>query len=170
MTNEDPAWLTTEELRAWRAFHAAMVVLPVALDAQLQRDAQLSYLEYYVLAGLSERPDRTLRLTELAILTGAELSRISHLIARLERRGLVVRRADPDDGRYTNAVLTDSGWEKVKLAAPGHVATVRKLIFNGLDGEGLRELRSTADRIVVAIRETDLPIAPTIRKALRDPE
>lgn len=170
MTSDDPAWLSPEELRTWRAFHAATVVLPVALDAQLQRDAQISYLEYYALAGLSERADHTARLSDLAILTGAELSRISHLIARLEKRGLVLRRPDPDDGRYTNAVLTEQGWEKVQQAAPGHVATVRELIFTGLDAQGRRELGNTADRIVAALRQTDLPLAPTIRKALHPPE
>src|SRR5690349_4662930 len=86
VATEDPTWLTADEMRAWRALHAVAVVLPVALEVQLQRDAQLSHLEYYALAGLSDRPDRTLRLSDLAILTGAELSRISHLIARLEKR------------------------------------------------------------------------------------
>ena len=170
MTTDEPTWLTAEQLRTWRALHAATVVLPVALDAQLQRDAQISYLEYYALAGLSERPDHTARLSDLAILTGAELSRISHLIARLEKRGLVIRRPDPDDGRYTNAILTEQGWEKVKQAAPAHVATVRTLLFDGLNANGLRELNRTADRIVAALRATDLPIAPTIRKALYQTE
>jgi DNA-binding MarR family transcriptional regulator len=158
--------LSAAELHTWRALHAAMVVLPVALDAQLRRDAQISYVEYYALAGLSERPDRTARLSELAILTGSELSRVSHLIARLEKRGLVVRRTDPHNRRFTNAVLTEQGWEKVKQAAPGHVATVRRLIFDGLSDQGRQDLQTTADRIVAALRETDLPIAPTIRKAL----
>lgn len=170
VASEEPAWLTADESRAWRALHAATVVLPVALDVQLQRDAQISYLEYYVLAGLSERPTRTLRLSELAILTGAELSRISHLITRLEKRGLVLRRQDPVDARYTNAVLTEQGWEKVRLAAPGHVATVRQLLFDGLDDAARHELRNTAERIVAALSRSDLPLAPTIRKALRQPE
>jgi DNA-binding MarR family transcriptional regulator len=83
--------------------------LPTALEAQLQRDSQLSFVEYYALAGLSEQPDRTMRMSELAVLTNAELSRLSHLITRLQKRGYVRREPDPDDGRYTNAVLTDAG-------------------------------------------------------------
>ncbi|MEU8234472.1 MarR family transcriptional regulator [Actinoplanes sp. NPDC048967] len=166
MTTEEPKWLSADEMRAWRALHAVIVVLPVALDAQLQRDAQISHLEYYALAGLSERPDRTLRLSDLAILTGAELSRISHLVVRLEKRGLVLRRPDPDDARYTNAVLTEKGWETVRSAAPAHVAAVRKLIFDGLGGPGLEQLQNAADRIVAALSVTDLPLAPTIRKAI----
>ncbi|GAB3898474.1 MarR family winged helix-turn-helix transcriptional regulator [Kibdelosporangium lantanae] len=165
---EEPAWLDADEARTWRALHAALVLLPVALDAQLQRDSQLSYLEYYVLAGLTEVPSGRRRLSDLAILTNAELSRISHLVARLERRGLVERRPDPDDARVTNAVLTEEGRARIEQAAPGHVATVRQLVFNGLGEAGRAELESAAHRIVAALDETDLPLAATIRKALRD--
>src|SRR5687768_10619210 len=121
-------WLTPEERRVWVSLHTVLLMLPQALDRQLQQDGQLSLLEYYVLAGRSERADRTARLSELAVLTNAELSRISHLVARLEKRGLLVRRPDPEDGRYTNAVLTEQGWNVVVEAAPGHVAAVRKLV------------------------------------------
>ncbi|MGI5502283.1 MarR family winged helix-turn-helix transcriptional regulator [Lentzea sp. CA-135723] len=165
---EETDWLTADEARTWRALHAALVLLPVALDAQLQRDAQLSYLEYYVLAGLTEVPSGRRRLSELAILTNAELSRISHLVARLEKRGLVERRVDPDDARVTNAVLTEAGRAKMEQAAPGHVATVRELVFDGLGETGRDELKNTASRIVAALSASDLPLAPTIRKALRE--
>lgn len=144
-------WLTPEELRVWRSLHGVMLMLPQALDRQLQADSGLSLLEYYVVAGLSERADRTARLSDLAVLTNAELSRISHLIVRLEKRGLVERRPDPDDGRYTNAVLTEQGWELVRAAAPGHVATVRRLVFEGLTEKELRDLGRQADRLADAV-------------------
>ena len=83
-----------------------MVKLPWALECQLQRDAGLSFIEYHVLARLSENPDHTLRMSVLAELTHASLSRLSHLVKRLELRGLVRREPDPTDGRYTNAILT----------------------------------------------------------------
>jgi DNA-binding MarR family transcriptional regulator len=112
-----------------------------------------------VLAGLSELPERTGRLSDLAVLTNAELSRISHLIARLEKRGLVRRQPDPADGRYTNAVLTDEGWELVQAAAPGHADAVRRVIFGGLDETARRALGRSMDRIVAALNHsgTDLP-------------
>ncbi|MFG1602642.1 MarR family winged helix-turn-helix transcriptional regulator [Actinoplanes sp. NPDC049265] len=144
-------WLTPEEQRVWRSLHGVLLVLPQALDRQLQQDSQLSLLEYYVVAGLSEAPGRTARLSDLALLTNAELSRISHLVARLERRGLVRRRPDPDDGRYTNAVLTEEGWEVVREAAPGHVAAVRRLVFAGLDEAGLRDLARQIDRLADSV-------------------
>jgi DNA-binding MarR family transcriptional regulator len=151
--------LNEEELSIWHSIHAVLLLLPTALDRQLQRDSNISYLEYYVLAGLSEMPGRTGRLSDLAVLTNAELSRISHLIARLEKRGLVRRHPDPDDGRYTNAILTGQGWELVRAAAPGHAETVRRLIFGGLDEPARRALRLSMDRIVNALAHsgTDLP-------------
>src|SRR5438445_7468335 len=100
-------WLSSEEEAAWRAIAQVMVKLPWALECQLKRDAGLSFIEYHALARLSEDPDHTLRMSVLAELTHASLSRLSHLIQRLESRGLVRREADPTDGRLTNAILTE---------------------------------------------------------------
>jgi DNA-binding MarR family transcriptional regulator len=142
-----PKWLTPAQLEAWQALTLMLARLPTALEAQLQRDFQLSYIEYYALAGLSEQPDRTLRMSELAVLTNAELSRLSHLVTRLQRRGYVRREPDPDDGRYTNAVLTDAGYDLVVAAAPGHVAAVRELVIDALDDTALKALQNSAERI-----------------------
>jgi len=140
-------WLTPAQLEAWQALTLMLARLPTALEAQLQRDSQLSYIEYYALAALSERPDRTMRMSELAVLTNAELSRLSHLITRLQKRGFVRREPDPDDGRYTNAVLTDAGYDLVVAAAPGHVAAVRELVIDALDDTALAALQNSAERI-----------------------
>src|ERR1700684_2934061 len=105
-------WLTPEEEQAWRAMASVMAKLPWALECQLERDADLSFIEYHALARLSEEPDRTLRMSELAELPNASLSRLSHLVKRLESRGLIRREPDPVDGRFTNAILTDAGYAK----------------------------------------------------------
>src|ERR1700704_3378873 len=126
----EPAWLTPDQLRTWHALTTLLARLPTALETQLQRDAQLSYVEYYVLAGLSDQPEHTMRISELAELTNAELSRLSHLITRLQRRGYVPREPHQNDGRYTNAVLTDAGYNHLVAAAPGHVATVLELVID----------------------------------------
>jgi DNA-binding MarR family transcriptional regulator len=143
--------LTPAQLKAWRALMLMLALLPTALGAQLQRDSQLSYIEYYALAALSERPDRAMRISELAVLTNAELSRLSHLITRLQRRGYVRREPDPEDGRYTNAVLTDAGYDLVVAAAPGHVAAVRELVIDALDDTALAALHNSAERIIARI-------------------
>jgi DNA-binding MarR family transcriptional regulator len=140
-------WLTPAQLEAWQALTLMLARLPTALEAQLQRDSQLSYIEYYALAALSERPDHTMRMSELAVLTNAELSRLSHLITRLQKRGLVRREPDLNDRRYTNAVLTDAGYDVVVAAAPGHVAAVRELVIDALDDSALAALRNSAERV-----------------------
>jgi DNA-binding MarR family transcriptional regulator len=146
-----PRWLTAAQLEAWQALTLLLARLPTALEAQLQRDAQLSYVEYYVLAGLSEQPDHTMRISELAGFTNAELSRLSHLITRLQKRGYVRREPDPNDGRYTNAVLTAAGYNHLVAAAPGHVATVLELVIDALDDTALSALQDSAERITARI-------------------
>jgi DNA-binding MarR family transcriptional regulator len=146
-----PHWLTPAQLDAWHAFTLMLARLPTALEAQLQRDAQLSYIEYYALASLSDAPHHTMRLSELAVLTNAEISRLSHLVTRLEKRGFVRRQPDPTNGRYTNAVLTDAGYEHLVAAAPGHVAAVRELVIDALEDSELNALQGIAQRIIARI-------------------
>lgn len=125
--------------------------LPAALGAQLQKDADLSYIEYYVLAGLSDQPERRMRMSDLAVLAHSEQSRLSHMISRLERRGFVRREPDPTNGRYTHAILTDAGHAHLVGAAPGHVARVRDLVFDVLDPAELDNLRTAAQKISESI-------------------
>ena len=104
-------------------------------------------MEYHALARLSEDPDHTLRMSTLAELTDASLSRLSHLVKRLEARGLVRRKPDPTDGRFTNAILTKSGYQKLVAAAPAHVETVRALVIDGLSAQELGQLRAISERL-----------------------
>jgi DNA-binding MarR family transcriptional regulator len=144
-------WLTAAELDSWLSVVRLLMWLPWSIDQQLQRDANLSMVEYQVLAMLSQRPRRTLRMSSLAEVTNASLSRLSHLIKRLEGRGLVRREPDPADGRFTNAILTDDGLRTLTAAAPAHVAHVRSLVIDVLSPEQLRRLGRDADRIVSRI-------------------
>lgn len=146
-----PRWLTGEEDAAWRAIAQVIVKLPWALECQLQQDAGLSFLEYHVLARLSEDPEHTLRMSELAMLTNASLSRLSHLVKRLELRGLVRREADPADGRFTNAIMTRAGYKVLVASAPGHVARVRSLVIDALSATELRQLHDATERLLARI-------------------
>jgi DNA-binding MarR family transcriptional regulator len=150
-------WLDDEQQAAWRVLARVMVKLPWALECQLERDADLSFIEYHALARLSEDPDRTVRMSELAELTNASLSRLSHLVKRLESRGLIRREPDPSDGRFTNAILTDRGYATLVAAAPAHVATVRSLIIDALTPLELRELRNTSERLLARIETSTSP-------------
>ncbi|MBF9069452.1 MarR family transcriptional regulator [Streptacidiphilus sp. NEAU-YB345] len=128
-----------------------MTRLPWAIDTQLQRDADLSMVEYMALAMLSEAPEWTLRMSALAEHTSTSLSRLSHMVKRLESRGYVRREPDPADGRFTNAILLPDGMAKLKSAAPAHVAYVRHLVVDNLSGERLRRLGQDAERILQRI-------------------
>ncbi len=152
----DPAaedlWLDPDQLSAWLSLVRMFVLLPAAIDSQLQRDSRLGMIEYQVLAMLSEAPARTMRMSELAAQTNASLSRLSHLVSRLQERGFVRREPDRADGRFTNAILTGEGQAALADAAPAHVAFVRQLVIDELSAEGLRRLGQDADRIVARIQ------------------
>ena len=129
--------------------------LPWALECQLERDSDLSYIEYYALARLSEEPDRTLRMSELALLTNASLSRLSHLVTRLEKWGFVRREPDKTDGRFTNAILTKAGFAKLVASAPAHVAAVRQLVIDEFSPAELDQLREFCERIAARVDESE---------------
>jgi DNA-binding MarR family transcriptional regulator len=144
-------WLTASELESWLAVARLWTWLPWSIDQQLRRDSKLRMVEYQVLAMLSDSPDRTLRMSALAEVTNASLSRLSHVVERLERRGFVRREPDRTDGRFTKAILTDKGFETLVVAAPGHVRHVRSLVVDVLSTEQLRRLGRDAARIVARI-------------------
>jgi DNA-binding MarR family transcriptional regulator len=144
-------WLTAEELDSWLSVVRLMTWLPWSIDQQLQRDSKLGMVEYQVLAMLSGSSDRTMRMSSLAEVTNASLSRLSRVVTRLERRGLVQRESDPTDGRFTNAILTEDGFQTLGEAAPGHVSLVRSLVVDVLSPEQLRRLGRDADRIMARI-------------------
>ena len=133
-------WLDDKEMAAWLRLVAVVELLPGVLDSQLRRDSGLTHFEYYVVAVLSEAPRRTLRMSGLAQRTNATLARLSHVVRRLEARGLVERFPCPEDARGTNARLTDAGWETVVAAAPGHVTTVREHVLDALSREQVAQL------------------------------
>ena len=143
-------WLSEEQQAAWRPFVALLLRLPTALDAQLQKDAGITQFDYLVLSGLSEAPAHTLRMSELAATANSSLSRLSHVVSRLEAKGWVRREACPGDGRFINAVLTGEGWEKVKETAPGHVAAVRELLVGTLSEDELIRLGAISAKVLAA--------------------
>ncbi|MFB7312734.1 MarR family winged helix-turn-helix transcriptional regulator [Streptomyces sp. NPDC056192] len=167
--NDQRRWLTPAELKTWQQLGLMMQRLPSALEAQLQQDAHLSYIEYYVLAGLSEQPGHRMRMSDLAVRANSEQSRLSHLISRLERRGFVRREPDPTNGRYTQAILTEAGHAHLAEAAPGHVARVRDLVFDVLDPAELDTLRTTAEKINETIDRQEQQANPRKNTALRQP-
>ncbi|MGL5811080.1 MAG: MarR family winged helix-turn-helix transcriptional regulator, partial [Nocardioides sp.] len=156
----EPRWLSEEERQTWIGLVAVMTVLPSAVEGPLRREHGLSLYEYYVLAMLSEADNRTLPLKPLAQLTNGSLSRLSHVLDRLEGRDLLVRRPSATDGRVTLAEITDQGYALLLSAAPSHVAVVRQLVFDNLDGDQVTQLGSVLETMLAT-----LGIRPPMRQA-----
>lgn len=148
----DTRWLDREESEAWRALWSMMTWLPAGLDSQLRADAGLSLPEYHALSQISEAPDRTMRLSELASITNMTLSHLSRVMSRMVNAGWVTRQPDPADGRYTLGSLTEAGWQKVVEAAPGHVQAVRRTVFDQLNAEQVRSLAKISQAVSKAAR------------------
>lgn len=149
-------WLNAEEQQAWLKLAGVMLKLSPALDAQLQRDSELTHFDYLCLAMLSETDSRTMRMSELAGQVNASLSRLSHVVKKLEGRGWVRRSPCVDSRRVTMVELTERGWDVLESAAPGHVETVYSLVFEGLSPEEVRQIAAFAGRLVSRIEEADL--------------
>lgn len=145
----EPRWLSDDEQRTWRAFLAAVRLLTAELDRDLRRDADMPHAYYEILVALSEAPDRTLRMSELAGVSMSSRSRLSHAVSRLEEHGWVERRDCPTDRRGALAVLTDKGLAVLEAAAPGHVDAVRRNLFDQLSATQVEELGA----ISAAIRD-----------------
>nr|WP_052109887.1 MarR family transcriptional regulator [Knoellia sinensis] len=138
-------------MTAWLRLIAVAERLPGVLDTQLRRDSGLTHYEYQVLAMLSDAPNRTLRMTQLGRETNATLPRLSHVVKRLEGRGLVARTVAPDDKRANDATLTDAGWEVIVAAAPGHVQTVREHVLDPLNGRQVAALSEALGAILTKV-------------------
>jgi DNA-binding MarR family transcriptional regulator len=147
----EPRWLRGGELSAWMSMARVLTRLLPALERQLERDADLNWMEYHVLAMLSEQDHHTMRMSLLAEYANSSLSRLSHVAKRLERQGFVRREPDPADGRYTLAVLTPEGYEKLAASAPAHVENVRRLVLDALEPGELEALQPAFDRIHEAV-------------------
>lgn len=143
--------LDAAETAAWVRLAALVELLPAVLDSQLRRDAGLTHFEYLVLGMLADTPERVLRMSALAARTNATLPRLSHVVTRLEGRGLLMRRPCPEDGRASNVVLTDAGYDAFRDATPRHEATVRRYVFDVLDRDQVADVAEIAERILRTI-------------------
>lgn len=133
-------WLTPAEQHTWRAYLQAVQQLQAQLERELERDSGIPFAYYQILVMLSEAPERTLRMSDLAERTWSSRSRLSHAVDRLEEHGWVQRMSCPSDRRGAFAVLTDAGFAVLEAAAPKHVESVRRHVFDRLTKEQIGQL------------------------------
>ncbi|MEO1064116.1 MAG: MarR family transcriptional regulator [Actinomycetota bacterium] len=146
----DTRWLDAEQLRAWISLAAFIEAVPASIDGQLRHDAGINRFEYHVLAMLSEEPDRSLTMSDLAQVAFGSLSRLSHAVSRLEGRGWVERTPGSSGRRRATVRLTEAGYETVVAAAPAHVAHVRSVLVEPLSDDELRVFGQLLRRVVRA--------------------
>ena len=144
----EPQWLTASERDAWMNLAQLLMLMPTALDQQLREDAGLPHAYYQILVALSAQPDRVIRMSQLARLSGTTTTRLSHAVTSLEQRGWVTRQPCPDDKRGQVAHLTDAGMDVLRAAAPGHVAEVRRLVFDHLTDDDVTRLRDITAKLL----------------------
>lgn len=150
-------WLNDDEQRAWRLFLAMQAGLSARMSRDLQRTSGLSLADYDVLVNLGDTDDKRLRAFELGQILQWEQSRLSHHLARMERRGLVERESCPDDRRGSFVVLTDEGRVRLAGAAPAHVDTVRSVFFDRLDRADVEHLARLSERVLAALQDAVPP-------------
>lgn len=148
----EPRWLSDEEQRSWRAWLSAITLLMDQLNRDLLADHGLSGADYEILVRLSESPDRRVRMSELAELTLASRSRLSHQIDRMEQAGLVRRESCAEDRRGAFAALTDIGWGALVKAAPDHVASVRRHLVDVLTPQEFQALGHACRKVSERLR------------------
>jgi DNA-binding MarR family transcriptional regulator len=149
-------WLTEDELASWFPLAGVMLKLNPALDSQLQRDSDMTHFDYLCLAMLSEEETWTSTMSALAGRTNASLSRLSHVITKLEKRGWVCRSRSEVSRRVTMVRMTEEGYAKLVAAAPGHVETVRSLVYEGLTPEDVADLHRLMAHILERIETSGL--------------
>jgi DNA-binding MarR family transcriptional regulator len=147
-------WLTEEEQRAWRGLLRMTSQLNARMNRQLLQDYGISLADYDVLVVLSEAPEGRLRVFEVADALSWEQSRVSHQLARMQRRGLIAREGCASDARGAFAVLTEAGRAAIERAAPAHVETVRQLVFDGLTHDQLTALTEITTRVLDRLAAT----------------
>ena len=141
-------WLDDDEERAWRAVQFMGMRLTARLASELAATSELSYPDYLVLVALGDRPDGRLRIFELGTTLGWEKSRVSHQVARMAERGLVTKQRCRDDGRGADVVVTKRGRRAMVVAAPHHLATVRRLFIDRLTADELAAVGAVAEKIL----------------------
>jgi DNA-binding MarR family transcriptional regulator len=149
--SSDVRWLTAGEERVWRRWLTLNARLSATLQKELHDDAGLSVSDYEVLVHLTDTPEGRVRVTDLARLLQWERSRVSHHVTRMESRHLVQRVECAEDGRGAFVVITSPGRAAIERAAPGHVNTVRRLVFDALSPEEIDAFAMVIDKALAQL-------------------
>jgi DNA-binding MarR family transcriptional regulator len=147
-------WLSEKEAAAWRGWLLMNQLVLAQVERDSLADSNLSGADYAVLVNLSEDENHQVRMSDLAFRMTWSKSRLSHQVARMEKRGLVERRACGEDGRGAWLTLTSEGMQTIEKAAPAHVASVRRHFLSALTSEQLDALAAAASAVIDNLQQT----------------
>ncbi|QFQ03396.1 Transcriptional regulator SlyA [Corynebacterium urogenitale] len=154
-TSEETPWLSDQEQATWRAWLLVSRRLDAQLARELQQESSISYADYAVLVHLSEHPDKRYRIAALAETLDWDRSRLSHQITRMAKRGLVRRETCSQDGRGAFVAIEDEGMRIIEEAAPGHVQSVRRHVFDLLSAQDQKDLLRIMDTLAAQFMDED---------------
>jgi DNA-binding MarR family transcriptional regulator len=158
--SREPRWLDAAQQHSWRALVIGTTLLMDRLDDDLRRGFNISLTEYEILVRLSERPQRSIRMAQLADALAHSRSRVTHTIDRMEKAGYVVRGSTPEDGRGIVATMTDKGLELLAEAAPLHVEGVRSYLVDVADKADFaavgRVMDAVSDQLIAGHPEMEI--------------
>jgi DNA-binding MarR family transcriptional regulator len=137
--------LNPVQLRTYFALMEAVSLLQYAVRRQLLADGGLSYVQFEILAKLADA-GRPLTMTDLADGVVYSRSGLTHQAGLLEKEGLIMRAASPDDQRATVVSITEEGRARVAKVLPGHIEVVREALFDSLSDRDVRTLGEMMSR------------------------
>ena len=146
-SNRKTPWLRTDQQVIWRSFLGGTTVLMDQLDRDLRSNHGISLSEYEIMVRLSESPDHSIRMADLAEAISHSRSRTTHTIRRLEKEGFVSRIQCDSDGRGVTAVLTKTGYAHLEQAAHTHVTGVHDYLVQAASDEDFAVLGRIMDRV-----------------------
>jgi DNA-binding MarR family transcriptional regulator len=150
-----PRWLDDRQQHLWRSYIRMNQELFGVLGSLVQNESGLSAADYGVLVTLSEAPDGLIRARELGIALGWERSRVSHQLARMESRGMVIREDCTEDARGLMVRMTRDGRRAIEAAAPAHAEAVRHHFFDHLSSTEIDTLTEVFDRVLDELADNE---------------
>jgi len=136
---------------AWIRFAGVSAGIAAEITSRMLADTGLTQYEYLVFNHLNLSEGRAMPMSRLAVLLASSLSRLSHVVSRLEAADRVTRSRSADDRRVQIVTLTDTGHAAFRAAAPFYFTAVGELFFDRLDDDDLADLDRVMTKLLPGI-------------------
>jgi len=144
----DSPWLSERQQAVWRSWLSLNAQLSAVLHRQLAEESGLALSDFEVLVQLTDSAEGKVRVADLSRALNWDRSRVSHLVTRMQGRGLVEREECVDDRRGAFVAVTSKGRDALRFAAPAHARTVKDLVFADLTEAELEVVGSFVENVL----------------------